>query len=955
MVKDILREIKGRKLQFLAILLITTLGVGFFIGIRVTGHDMRITADDYMKSAKVLDLQIMNSYGIDEEMKEDLNTILDSEGLDTYSSNIYATSDTFDGVLNLYELNDSTLSDLSLEEGKLPTSNNEVFIDSQMKEVFDVKLNDEIMIKENDVFAATTLKVVGFGKSSLYLNRSRGHTNLGSGVVDGYAYAYGLDKKVETVTSLRYVFEEDVEVSKQINKIENHQEALLKERFDRLIEPKKKELEDAQAELDDGKLLFEEHIAQMQAEITSGEQSLDAAERELHLALDQLTFGIPTGGTLDERLDLVTRGFEAVKELSQTSIDELRERINTVESEIVKEELQAQVDKQVAELEVMVDEFENGRQEVARGIETYNVGRATLAESKTQLENAIATTNQEFEAAQKQIDDAYKEIENADSGTLFLLERKDAIIGYTDFYNDSERIEAIGTIFPLIFFGVAILITLSTMTQMVEESRMQLGVYKALGFTSLQASMKYVGFAFLAWILGMIFGCLLGFYAIPNLIYNAYRIMYETPDLISNVVLSYLWLPLIVSFLASVGVAFYKSIRVSNENAANLLRPPLPKSGQRILLERWKWLWNKFSFLYKVSFRNLFRNKTRFFMTIIGIAGCSGLLITGFGIDHSINSILDIQFNEIFNYDGIITYSDAKDLDASLYDDYIDIYSDNVSVDNTSVSLYVSDDMEKLSEFFTFNNAISDEDIEIASNFVVITEKLAEDNELNVGDTLKFVYDHKKYELEVSAVIKNHASHYLLVDQKLFEETTLTTVKDNVRFFKGNEVDTDTIKTILEDDKILNVTLANNMEETFREQMGNFDVIIYVIVGAAFLLELIVLTNLISMNISERKKELATLKVLGFYPRELSTYILRENIILTVIALFVGVGFGVFLHKFVVLTAEIDMVMFNRELNISSVIISLVLTLLLSLLINLIMSKRADKVDMNEALKTFDA
>ena len=399
MVKDILREIKGRKLQFLAILLITTLGVGFFIGIRVTGHDMRITADDYMKSAKVLDLQIMNSYGIDKEMKEDLNTILDSEGLDTYSSNIYATSDTFDGVLNLYELNDSTLSDLSLEEGKLPTSNNEVFIDSQMKEVFDVKLNDEIMIKENDVFAATTLKVVGFGKSSLYLNRSRGHTNLGSGVVDGYAYAYGLDKKVETVTSLRYIFEEDVEVSKQINKIENHQEALLKERFDRLIEPKKKELEDAQAELDDGKLLFEEHIAQMQAEITSGEQSLDAAERELHLALDQLTFGIPTGRTLDERLDLVTRGFEAVKELSQTSIDELRERINTVESEIVKEELQAQVDKQVAELEVMVDEFENGRQEVARGIETYNAGRATLAESKTQLENAIATTNREFEAA----------------------------------------------------------------------------------------------------------------------------------------------------------------------------------------------------------------------------------------------------------------------------------------------------------------------------------------------------------------------------------------------------------------------------------------------------------------------------------------------------------------------------------------------------------------------------
>lgn len=955
MVKDILREIKGRKLQFLAILLITTLGVGFFIGIRVTGHDMRITADAYMESTNVLDLQIMNSYGIDEDMKRDLDTILNSKGLDTYSSNIYATNDKFDGVLNLYELNASTKNDVTVEEGRLPQSKDEVFIDSQMKEVYALSLGETISIKGDDVFESTTLKIVGFGKSSLYLNRARGHTNLGSGVIDGYAYAFELDKKIDTVTSLRYVFDEDVDVSKQIKKINEAEETLLNARFERLIEPKKKELEDAEKDLSDARASFETEIATQQSVLTQAELDLQAAEIELHAALDQLTLGIPTGGTLDERLDLVTRGFEAVKELSQASIDELRQRISTVENDLVKEELQSQLDKQVNELSTMVTEFEAGRSQVEIGISQYNTGVSELQAGKTALESAITLANSEFEAAEKQISDAKKEIENADIGTLFIFEREDAIIGYTDFYNDSERIEAIGTIFPLIFFGVAILITLSTMTQMVDESRMQLGVYKALGFTSLQASMKYVGFAFIAWIIGMFLGCLLGFYAIPNLIYNAYRIMYETPDLISHVVFSYLWLPLLVSFLASVGVAFYKSIKVSRENAANLLRPPLPKSGQRILIERWDWLWNKFSFLYKVSFRNLFRNKTRFFMTIIGIAGCSGLLITGFGIDHSINSILDIQFNEIFNYDGIITYTSSDDLDSTLYDDYIDIYSDNVTVDNTSVSLYVSEDMEKLSEFFTYNNAVSNDAVEVEDNFVVITEKLAEENELNVGDTLKFTYNHKNYELEVSAIIKNHASHYLLVDQKLFEDTTLSSVKKNVRFFKGDQVDTEVIKTILEDDKILNVTLANGMEDTFREQMGNFDVIIYVIVGAAFLLELIVLTNLISMNISERKKELATLKVLGFYPKELSTYILRENIILTVIALFVGTGFGVFLHKFVVLTAEIDMVMFNRELNISSIVVSLILTLVLSLAINLVMSKRADKVDMNEALKTFDA
>lgn len=955
MVKDILREIKGRKLQFLAILLITTLGVGFFIGIRVTGHDMRITADAYMDSADVLDLQIMNSYGIDEKMKNDLDDVLNSTGNDTYSSNVYATAHTFDGVLNLFELNTSTENDITIEEGRLPTQKGEVFLDLQMQEVFDLQLNDTIEIKSNEVFEKTSLNIVGFGKSSLYLNRARGHTNLGSGVVDGYAYAYDLDKKIDTVTSLRYTFEDDVDVSKQIKVLESEQEAILQARFDRLIEPKKKELEEAEQALSDAKSEFELEVSNQRNQIAASEAELEGAKIQLHAALDELTFGIPTNGTLDERLDVLSRGFEAVKELSENSINDLRDRINTVESEIVKEELQRQLDKQVAELNTMVEQFESGKAQVAAGIAQYNEGISQLEAGKLALEDGIALANSEFETAEQEIENGKKEIENADIGTLFIFEREDAIIGYTDFYNDSERIEAIGTIFPLIFFGVAILITLSTMTQMVDESRMQLGVYKALGFTSLQASFKYVGFAFIAWFIGMIFGSIIGFYTIPNLIYNAYRIMYETPDLISNVVFSYLWLPLLVSFIASVGVAFYKSIKVSRETAANLLRPPLPKSGQRILLERMPWLWNKFSFLYKVSFRNLFRNKTRFFMTIIGIAGCSGLLITGFGIDHSINSILDIQFNEIFNYDGIITYTNSDHLDETLYDDYIDIYSDNVNVDNTSVSLYVSDDMEKMSQFFTFNNALSDEPVEIDEDFVVITEKLAEQNDVTVGDTLSVTYDNKKYDLTISAVVRNHASHYLIIDESLFKETVNESVKHNVRFFKGDHVDNDVIKKILEDENILNVTLSHAMEDTFKEQMGNFDVIIYVIVGAAFLLELIVLTNLISMNISERKKELATLKVLGFYPKELSTYILRENIILTVIALFVGAAFGVFLHKFVVLTAEIDMVMFNRVLNTSSIIISTILTLVLSLLINLVMSKRADKVDMNEALKTFDA
>ncbi len=954
MVKDILREIKARKLQFLAILLITTLGVGFFIGISVTGHDMRLTADDYMESADVLDLEIINSYGIDEEMKSELNTLLNSESKDIYSSDVYASFKDFDGVISLYELNDSLDNDLTLVEGRLPNADKEVIIDSLLQSIHNIQINDEIVIKENDVFNSTKLKVVGIAKSSLYLNKSRGYTNLGSGSVDGFAYAKNLDKKIDSVTSLRYIFADDVKVSDKIKILEDNKESLLQNRFDRLIAPKVEELKKGEEELKAAKEEYNLEIKNQEAKLSKAEKDLEIAERQLHLGLDKLTFDIPTSGTLDERLDLVDRGFLAVKKLKEKEINDLRERLNTIENEEVKKYLSEQIDNQISELDKMEREFQSGYLQIAAGIDQFNKGKLELENGKQALADAKITAEAEFLKSEKEIAKAYKDIEDADTGDLYIFTREDSIIGYTDFYNDSERIEAIGRIFPLIFFGVAILITQSTLTQMVEESRSQLGVYKALGFTSFRASLKYVGFAFIAWFIGTSLGILFGFFIIPNIIYNAYRIMYETPDLISKVVLSYLWLPLIISFLASVGVAFYKSIRVSSDQAANLLRPALPKSGQRILLEHFPFIWNRFSFLYKVSFRNLFRNKSRFFMTVIGIAGCSGLLITGFGISNSVNSIIDIQFNEIFDYDGIITYTKPDDLDENLYDSFIDLYSDNIKVDNTSVSLYVSDDLANFSNYIKFNTAKANNN-DINNYELVITEKLAEVNGLKINDPFNFTYDNKNYTLTVSEIIKNHAGHYAIIDKDIFEETTNKALSNNVRLFKGSELSSDVISEMLENDSILNVTQTKDIEKTLKEQMGNFDVIILVIVFAAFLLELIVLTNLISMNISERSKELATLKVLGFYPKELSSYILRENIILTFIALFVGSIFGIILHKFVVITAEIDMVMFNRELNTFSVIISLILTLALSLIINLIMSKRADKVNMNEALKTFDA
>ncbi len=954
MVKDILREIKARKLQFTAIFLITTLGVGFFIGIRVTGHDMRLTADAYMESSNVLDLQVMHTMAIDDEMIEDIDNVLNSKGMITNSNVVYAYSDKFDNVISLYDYNIATKDDITLLEGRLPKAANEAIIDSLLVDLYQLEINDTLSVKSNDVFSNVELKIVGIGQSSLYLNKSRGYTTLGSGEVSGFVYALELDKKIDDNTSLRYRFLEDENVVKKKTLLEAASEEISKARKDRLVAPMLLEVEQARAELKEKEASARAEISANEAKLESAKSDLANAKIRLEAGLDELTFGIPTSGTLDERLDLVNRGFSAVKKLMEDNISDLKARIESIDNDIVKEVLQEQLDAQILELNDMVSEFNSGYAQISAGINEYNQGVSEVLSNEAKLEAAKIELDNEIKKANKEIDNALKEIEEADSGEFIIFERKDAIIGYTDFYNDSERIEAIGSVFPLIFFGVAILVTLSTITQMVEESRMQLGVYKALGYTSIYASLKYVGFAFIAWIMGMIFGGVIGFFMIPNLIYNAYRILYETPELVSNVVLSYLWIPLLISFISSVAIAFVKSIRVSSENAANLLRPALPKGGQRILLERVPFVWNRLSFLYKVSFRNLFRNKTRFLMTIIGIAGCSGLLITGFGISNSVNSVIEKQFDEIFLYDGFVVYEKNAVLEDEIFESFIDVFSGNVEINNLDTSLYVSSDLEDFSNYFAFNNKGNDEEIIVEENYTIITEKIALLNNLKVGDDISFTYNNKKYTTEVSAIVENYANHYLFMSKHLFEQLTDKEIDNNMRFFMKESADDIFASEILLDEKVLNVTLSNNMEKVFRDQMGNFDIIIYVVVVAAFLLELIVLLNLITMNMSERKKELATLKVLGFYPNELAAYILRENVILTFIALVFGVIFGIFLHRFVIITAELDMVMFYRSLDLMSIVKSLVLTVVISYLINYVMSKRANRVDMSEALKTFD-
>ncbi len=956
--KDILREIKSRWSQFLAIVIITLLGVGFYIGIQVTGHNMRVTGDAYMEDAEVLDFQVRHSLGIDEAMIESFEEISNARVYGIFDVDTYLESENFDDVVKAIEFSPNTEDDITIIEGRKPREKGEVLVDHIMKEMYGMQLGDQIKMKNNDLYPSQELKIVGFVQSSLFMNLERGQTRLGSGGLSGFIYPFEPERKNEEVvyTAARFVLKDDQDVEAIKKKIEKKENTLSKERFNRLIEPQKEALVEAQKKLDKEKSSGEKRLSSEKGKLDAARRRLDDSENELQMALLDFQMELPAGN-LYNQWEAVKRNLDADLLEQETLLKEAKGKLEKLPEgkakEFALEEFKKQEDLWLFQkqfVETQMNSLKQGIQAYYQGEEEYQAGLLLYEQAQEELEEKISS-------AQKEIDENQAKIEKASHGKHYFFDREDVLVGYREFYDDSDRIEAIGKVFPLIFFGVSILVTLSTVSRMIDESRMQIGVYKALGYSSLFSALKYLGFTFFAWLLGTAFGLYFGFFFIPHLIYDAYRIMYLTPDLLEGIVWSYAWMPMLISFFASVGIAFFKSISVSRIRTAELLRPAMPKGGQRIFLERIQGLWSRLGFLYKVSLRNLFRNKTRFLMTIAGIGGSLGLLITGFGLRHSIYSIVDLQFDSLTQYDGLAIYEEGHRVNEELFADALNINAKSIRVGKHDAFLYTAEDLNAFQDFIILRDRLSQKDYDFKEDEVAISEKLADLMGVKEGDILSFTHNDRDYELRIDKRVENYAYHYLYIPKTVHEDVFGTKPEANQVFFKLADVSEDKdkiVEAIYQDEKVLSLSFLDNMKETYRDMMGNFDVVIYVVVAAAIALEIVVLVNLITMNLSERYKEMATLKVLGFYPNELAAYLLRENLILTVISLFFGAVFGKYLHHFVIVNAEIDAVMFNRVLEWRHYIWGAVFTLVISVTVNLLMARKANNVNMSEALKTFD-
>ena len=660
-----------------------------------------------------------------------------------------------------------------------------------------------------------------------------------------------------------------------------------------------------------------------------------------------------------------------------------------------------------AELEDAKQEILDGEQELvdARaelddGWQQYYDGVADLAEAKATLPGELADAKKELDDgyqelldgeqeyadgkaeaekelsdARQKLNDARREVAEIEDCKWYSLGRN-TNVGYVSYQQDAERMGNLASVFPLIFFLVAALVCLTTMTRMVEDQRVEIGGLKALGYSRSAIALKYVGYGFLSSFFGGILGLALGVTIIPTIIFNAWKVLYTVGDMELFLLPEVALFSVGAAVLCVTGTAFATCFAALTAVPAQLMRPKSPKPGRRVLLERIRPVWKRMSFTWKVTMRNLFRYKKRFWMTVIGIGGCTALIITGFGIRNSLYDVFDKQYDEITPYSAQVSLMDnitedelteiAAVLDGSeLVSEWMSVSNQPVTAESDSrsldsnVYLFTVADEEQFSRFVHLRHRQDNAEVSLSQDGAVITEKLADMLDVGVGDTITLVDgDNRRAEVTITDLTENYVFHYIYITEECYESLFGQVSEINslmVTYTEDTEENSDAVaEQLIPLSGVSSVSRIEGTKNTFIEGMKGVDYAVVVITVSAAALAFVVLFNLTNINITERMRELATLKVLGFYTGELNAYIYRENIFLTIFGILLGLVLGKFLHQWLILTVEIDMVMFGREAGVMSYVYAAVLTALFSFLVNVISRKKLKKIDMVESLKTVD-
>lgn len=902
--KSVLRSIRGSLGRYLAILAIIALGVGFFAGLRVTEPSILKTADAYIDELNLYDFRLISTLGFTDE---DVTAFSELEGIEAARGSvsadfIYVEEDGSEGVRHAHMLTEG-MNGLDIVSGRLPESADECVLDAKYAD--ESKLGTKIVLSNSnseetfDTFAYDEYTVVGLCDAVAYLNFERGSTALGNGSVSSYIYLLPEGFSTEYYTEIFLTIPAAGEIYSDayedaVEELRGSVEALLEERaelrYRKIYSDARTEIDDAQTELDEKK----QELSDAQAETDAAQAELDKKKQEL-AAMQAMFAGNP-----------------AVLESAQTEIDSAQKELDDA---LLK-----------------------------------------IADGQTEIDDA-----------RKELDAARAELDDIKPAKVYTLDRS-SNLGYASLSNDTAIVSGVAKAFPLFFFLVAALVCITTMTRMVSERRTENGVLKALGYGSGAIAGQYLFYAGSASVIGCIIGFLLGSRYLPMALWQVYHIMYSIRRPIVFVLDWKLFaLCSALYLLCALGATWWVCHRDLRESSAQLIRPKAPTPGKRVFLERIGFLWKHIKFLHKVSIRNILRYKKRMFMMIVGIGGCTALLLTGFGIRDTIQPVVDRQYNEIEHFDASVSFMDTADeaVQAEFTEQTADVaeriaFLHTESVDaatengNQSINLVIFTD--EPADFVSLHDRKKPIAFPKAGE-AVLNYRFASENGISVGDTVELIGDdYKTLTVTVSAIFDNYIYDYIYVSADTCAAQWGQAPECNtayVNFAEGQEPNA-AGAVLLDAEHVSHVTLSADMRTRVGSMLDSLDYIVLIVLVCAGALAFIVLYNLTNITITERTREIATLKVLGFYQREQNSYVFRENIVLTGISALCGIPMGIVLLRYVMAQIKISSIYFGCRLAWESYLMAVLITFAFTLIVDLVLTSKTRRINMAEAMKAIE-
>ena len=958
--KSIRKSITHSMGRFISIMLLMALGSFALVGLTVTGPDMRATGTTYFKELNSADLTILSDYGIDESERNAIEKASGIRQVEYLYLKDVVIKDTQTTVRILSK--PSEISKYRIDEGNLPEQDDEIAIDRTYKDKY--KIGDTISFTEkantegNETLKRHDYKITGFISSSEIISEiNMGQTSAGTGELKGYAVVNSdnFDSSVYMMAKLTFTDTENLDpYSDEYNdKLQAHKEELTKlldeqrnYRFSAIKSEYQEKIDDGQKELDDGK------------------KELEDARTELN--------------------DAKTKIEEAKQEIAdnEQKLQDAQKQISDAEKEITSNE--KLLKQKQSEYNTALQEFNSKNAEYTQGAKELANAKTELAEKENEYNEKLQEFNEKEPDAQKEIDeneeklnDAKEKLEKLDAPTYSVDNRREIPggDGYSVYETVSEIVDSLAKVFPVFLYFVAALVTFTTMTRFVSEERINNGTLKSLGYQDKDVIQKFVVYGFIAGMTGTVLGITLGHTLLPHIVYNAYKHGFLLPPIELHFYVGITILAIILSLISSVLPAYAVAKGDLQETTASLLQPKAPKAGSKILLERITPIWKRMKFTQKVTARNIFRYKNRMFMTIFGVAGAASILFAGFSVKGSISKINEKQFENIIKYDMIVVQNDDLDeeaktefnnlLNSEEIKSYSSVYYEEVTKvagknnDTQSIKLIIPENDEDFNQYISLADRKSQEKIELQDDGIVISERLSKLLNISKGDEITFTdSSNKERTAKVSGICEMYAGHFIFMNTTEYKNVYQKDCESNAKLLLLNDSSTENTNSqaakFMELSAVKGIVQNTTLYNQINTIVNSLNQIMIVLIIVASMLAVVILYNLTNINVAERIRELCTIKVLGFYDNEVTMYIYKETIFLSIIGVIVGWIIGILLHTYILVAVPPAEVMFDPKVTISSYIVPAVVIAFVTFVLKYYVNNRLKVVDMLEALKSVD-